>query len=71
MKIFLAEIDSQVYDNDIVFIVVAEDLPQAEKIVKDRYGQFISKQLIAELPSSIAQIIHEYSPHEGDPALGE
>lgn len=68
MAIFLVECIATVYDNDLNLIIEAKTESQAKEIAKKQLGpQFVKKYQITKLSG---EILHEYSPHAGDPNLG-
>lgn len=87
MPIFLVRVEASVYDNDQNFIVVADSSEEAIRIVEaeeeiiTKDARIIAVEALnawktkasgwkETLPNGKG-IYHEYSPHAGDPELGE
>ena len=87
MPIFLVEVYASVYDNDCNFIVSAESSEEALKIVQEEVpyitegAESIRAHLLTPRKSTIHSwkkpreggkgILLDFSPHAGDPDLGE
>lgn len=87
LKIFLVELDAVVYDNDTNYIVLAKSAEEATRIIREefdyvaKYAKTITAQELEvgktkksnwkEVRPDGAGVLHEYSPHAGDPELGD
>jgi hypothetical protein len=76
VPIFLVECEATIYDNDLNLIIEAKDATQAKVIAQQRLRpEFVKEYHIRNLtenPDSYPKgVFHEYSPHAGDPELGE